>query len=123
LQAYLPTVATIYTTSELPDASFDTVLCALSLGSILDGCKVIAEMRRVLRPGGRPLLPSHIRTSSRLGSAVQRLLEPLAIRFGGDHLLRGPLEHFEAQGFVVERWERYKLGMVERLCARKPGSG
>jgi hypothetical protein len=50
-------------------------------------------------------------------------LEPLAIRFGGDHLLRGPLEHFEAQGFVVECWERYKLGMVERLCARKPGSG
>jgi hypothetical protein len=123
LQAYLPTVATIYTTSELPDASFDTVVRALSLCPILDGCKGISEMRRVLHPGGRPLHPSHIRASSRLGSAVQRLLEPLAIRFDGDHLLRSPLEHFEAQGFVVERWERYKLDMVERLCARKPGSG
>src|SRR5918999_682071 len=52
LQAYLPTVATIYTTAEFPDASFDTLVGALSLCPILDGCKGISEMRRVPRPGG-----------------------------------------------------------------------
>lgn len=110
-------------TLEFPDASFDTVVCTLSLCTIPDDRKAVSEMRRVLRPGGRLLLLDHVRASSRLGRAVQRLLEPLAVKFGGDHLLRRPLEHVQAKGFVVERRERYKLGIVERLCARKTGSG
>jgi hypothetical protein len=80
-------------------------------------------MRRVLRLGGRLLLWDNVRASSRLGRTRQRLLESLAIRFGGDHLLRRPLEQVEAQSFVVEHRERYKLGTVERLDARKPGCG
>jgi len=29
---------------------------------------------------------------------IQRLLDPLAHRFGGDHLLREPLDHLAAEG-------------------------
>jgi ubiquinone/menaquinone biosynthesis C-methylase UbiE len=36
------------------DASFDTVLCALSLCTIPSPAAAVGEMRRVLRPGGRP---------------------------------------------------------------------
>ena len=53
--------------------------------------KAISEMRRELRPDGRLLLLNHVRASSRLGRAVQRLLEPLVIKFDGDHLLRRQL--------------------------------
>jgi ubiquinone/menaquinone biosynthesis C-methylase UbiE len=38
---------------ELPDASFDVVLCALGLMYVPDAARALREMRRALRPGGR----------------------------------------------------------------------
>jgi Methyltransferase domain len=55
-----------------PDESFDTVVCTLSLCGIPDDRKAVAEMKRVLRPGGRLLLLDHVRAASRVGRAVQR---------------------------------------------------
>jgi SAM-dependent methyltransferase len=81
----------------------------------------IAEMKRVLRSGGRLLLLDHVRASSKAWLAAQRMLEPLFWRFSCDHLLRRPLEHVLAEGFKVEQRERYKAGIVERLSARRPG--
>jgi ubiquinone/menaquinone biosynthesis C-methylase UbiE len=103
-----------------PEASFDTVVCTLSLCNIPDDGRAIAEMKRVLRPGGRLLLLDHVRASSKAWLAAQRVLEPLSWRFSGDHLLRRPLEHVLAEGFDVEQRERYKAGIVERLSARRP---
>jgi ubiquinone/menaquinone biosynthesis C-methylase UbiE len=103
------------------DASFDTVVCTLSLCNIPDDRRAIAEMKRVLRPGGRLLLLDHVRASSKVWLAVQRVLEPLPRRFSCEHLLRRPLEHVLAEGFEVEQRERSKAGIVERLSARKPG--
>src|SRR5512132_2716010 len=97
---------------ELPDASFDTVVCTLSLCSIPDDRRAIAEMKRVLRPGGRLLLLDHVRASSKVWLAAQRVLEPLSCRFSCDHLLRRPLAYVLAEGFELEQRERYKAGMV-----------
>jgi ubiquinone/menaquinone biosynthesis C-methylase UbiE len=104
-----------------PDAAFDAVVCTLSLCNIPDDRMAIAEMKRVLRPGGRLLLLDHVRASSKAWLAAQRMLEPLFWRFSCDHLLRRPLEHVLAEGFRVEQRERYKAGIVERLSARMPG--
>ena len=41
---------------DFPDQSFDTVLCALALCTIPDQARALAEMHRVLVPGGRLLL-------------------------------------------------------------------
>ena len=103
------------------DASFDTVVCTLSLCNIPDDRRAVAEMKRVLRPGGRLLLLDHVRASSKAWLAVQRVLQLLSWRFSRDHLLRRPLEHVLAEGFEVEQRERYKAGIVERLSARRPG--
>jgi hypothetical protein len=54
---------------------------------------------------------------------VQRLLAPAFVRFGADDALREPLEPLLAEGFSIELLERSKLGLVERLLARKPGPG
>jgi ubiquinone/menaquinone biosynthesis C-methylase UbiE len=105
---------------ELPDASFDTVVCTLSLCAIPNEQRAIAEMKRVLRPGGRLLLLDHVAAAPPPVRAIQWLLERAAIPLGGEHLRRRPLLQVQAEGFDVERRERYKLGIVERLVARKP---
>jgi ubiquinone/menaquinone biosynthesis C-methylase UbiE len=105
---------------DLPDATFDTVVCTLSLCAIPDQRQAIAEMRRVLRPGGRLLLLDHVAAAPRAARAVQWLLERVTVPLGGEHLRRRPLLQVQDEGFQVERRERSKLGIVERLAARKP---
>jgi ubiquinone/menaquinone biosynthesis C-methylase UbiE len=103
-----------------PDASFDSVVCTLSLCAIPDERRAIAEMTRVLRPGGRLLLLDHVAASAWPVRAVQRLLELVTVPLGGEHFLRRPLLHVQAAGLPIERYDRFKLGTVERLAARKP---
>jgi ubiquinone/menaquinone biosynthesis C-methylase UbiE len=80
----------------------------------------VREAKRVLRPGGRILLAEHVRSPNPVLRTIQRVLEPLAHRFGGDHLLREPTEHLEAEGFELEELRRQKAGWVELVSARKP---
>lgn len=104
---------------ELEDARFDTVVCTLGLCTIPDPRAAIGEAHRVLRPGGRFVYMEHVRSPARSVRFVQRLIEPLTIRFEADHLTREPLEHLAAAGFEVEELERSKWGIVERVAARK----
>jgi ubiquinone/menaquinone biosynthesis C-methylase UbiE len=104
---------------QFPDESFDTVTCTLALCTIPDDRAAVAEARRVLRPGGRLLLLEHVRSPRRTIRAVQRMLDPLAVRFKADHLAREPLEHLTTEGFAIDELERSKLGIVERVAARK----
>lgn len=102
-----------------PDASFDTVVVTLGLCTIPDERRAVAEAHRVLRPGGRFLLLEHVRSPLVPVRAVQRLLDPLAVRFQGCHLTREPLDRLTAEVFAIERVERSKSGIVERVRARK----
>jgi ubiquinone/menaquinone biosynthesis C-methylase UbiE len=103
-----------------PDASFDTVVCTFSLCNIPDQRHAIAEMRRVLKPGGRLVLVDHVVSTNRGLYWLQRGLEKLMLRLSGDHLTRRPYPLVEAAGLTVEDHERTKAGIVERLTARKP---
>jgi ubiquinone/menaquinone biosynthesis C-methylase UbiE len=105
---------------ELPDASFDTVVCTLSLSTIPDERQAVAEMQRVLRPGGRLLLLDHVAAAPQWVRAIQWLLERVTIPLGEEHMRRRPLHQVQAEGFQIEQRERAKLGIVERLAARKP---
>jgi len=103
-----------------PDASFDTVTATLALCTIPDDRQAVTEAVRVLRPDGRLLLLEHVRGHFLTVRLLQSVLNPLTLLLEHDHLLREPLHHVESAGLVVERLERSKLGIVERLAAYKP---
>lgn len=102
------------------DASFDTVVCTLGLCGMPDDRAAVAEMFRVLRPGGKLLILDHIGSDRRWLRLGQRLVEKITVRFG-EHLTRRPLPLVEQAGFDVEHTERLKLGTIERVSATKPG--
>ena len=105
-----------------PDASFDTVVATLTLCSIPDERAAVAEMPRVLRPGGRLFLLDHVASPARPVRAVQRLLDPLLVRFEGDHLLREPDAAVRAAELITDELTRSKWGIVLRLAAHKPAT-
>jgi ubiquinone/menaquinone biosynthesis C-methylase UbiE len=53
----------------LPDNSADTVICTLVLCSVHDPSKVIAEMKRILKPGGKLLFVEHV--AARQGTGLR----------------------------------------------------
>lgn len=107
---------------DFADASFDSVLCTFALCTIPDDRAAVAEVYRVLRPGGRFSLVEHVRSPIRTVRTVQRAIEPLSVRFTADHLTREPLDHLRPAGFEIEDQQRSKWGIVERLAARKPAA-
>jgi hypothetical protein len=42
------------------------------------------------------------------------------VRFSADHVVREPLDYLRPAGFEIEHLERSKMGIVERVVARKP---
>jgi ubiquinone/menaquinone biosynthesis C-methylase UbiE len=107
---------------DFPDETFGTVVMTLALCTIPDDGKAIAEAKRVLRPGGRLILLEHVRSPLLPVRIVQRVLDPVLIRWKGDHLMREPLDWLHAHGFDVQQCERRKWGLIERVIAMKPAS-
>lgn len=71
------------------DASYDAVLCTFSLCTIPDAAQAVAEVRRVLVPGGTFHVLEHGLSRDPGVARWQRRLEPLQRRLlGGCHLTR-----------------------------------
>lgn len=102
------------------DASFDTVVSTFALCSVPDERRALTEAVRVLRPGGRLLLADHVVATHWGLRGLQRLVELISVPWHGEHYTRRPVALLASLGVVVEESERFSLGAVERVRARKP---
>jgi ubiquinone/menaquinone biosynthesis C-methylase UbiE len=84
------------------DASFDTVVATLLLCSVADPAIVLAEVARVLRPGGRFLFLEHVRAHDAGLARWQDRLTPLwKVVAGNCHPNRSTLATLRASPLVV----------------------
>jgi SAM-dependent methyltransferase len=96
------------------DASFDAVVSTLVLCSVPDLPATLAELRRVLRPGGALRLFEHVRSEHAIGARVQSLVNPAwGFMADGCRLDRDTGAAVRAAGFTVEAEE--PLGLRLRL--------
>ncbi|WP_210509092.1 class I SAM-dependent methyltransferase [Naasia sp. SYSU D00057] len=86
----------------LVDDSADTVVASLVLCSVSDQEAALAEIRRVLRPGGLLLFYEHVRSENRLIALAEDAVVPLWRRLAGNcHLNRDTLRVIERAGFRI----------------------
>ena len=102
-----------------PDEAFDTVVCTYALCSVPDEVQAIAEMRRVLKPGGRLILLDHVRSTFAPIFWLQRLYEFIPSRTKGEYMTRRPSVHVRSADFDIRARDRLRAGIVERLVALK----
>jgi SAM-dependent methyltransferase len=80
------------------DGSFDTVVSTLVLCTVGDPRRAVAEVARVLRPGGRLLFIEHVRADQGWRRALQRRsVRPWAAFADGCRCDRPTMETIEAQ--------------------------
>ena len=96
----------------LDDASCDGALSTFTLCTIPDVGRALAEIRRVLRPGGRFHFLEHGLSPDDSVARWQRRFEPAQKLFaGGCHLTRCPVQLVADAGFAIARTEsRYASG-------------
>jgi SAM-dependent methyltransferase len=92
---------------DLPDGTADTVVCSWVLCTVADPSVVLAEIRRILRPGGRLLVVEHVAAPAGTATAaVQRLLSrPWRWLFEGCNLRRDTETAIRDAGFRDVRLE------------------
>jgi SAM-dependent methyltransferase len=89
------------------DASLDNAVASLVLCSVPDQRRALAEVRRVLVPGGQLRYYEHVRSGGVKG-VVQDAVRPLWTRLaGGCHPNRRTGDAIRAAGFVVDDEDRF----------------
>jgi ubiquinone/menaquinone biosynthesis C-methylase UbiE len=103
------------------DGAFDTVVSGLVLCSVAEPVRALAEVRRVLRPGGRLRVLEHVRASGRTAAWLQdRVQAAWTWVTGGCHPNRETETTVLAAGFEVDAATRRAQGDMRRFEARKP---
>ena len=101
------------------DCSCDSVVCTYALCSVRDDAAAIAEMHRVLKPGGHLILVDHVRSSIPPIFWLQWLYEFIPRRTKGEYSTRRPAVHVMNGNFEIQARDRLRAGIVERLVAVK----
>jgi ubiquinone/menaquinone biosynthesis C-methylase UbiE len=92
------------------DASFDAAVVAQVLCSVPDQATALAELRRILKPGGELRFYEHVLARQPRLARFQRLVGRVTPRLaGGCHPDRDTGRTIEEAGFAIERCRRFNF--------------
>lgn len=98
------------------DDSFDAAVLSLVLCSIADPGRALAELRRVVIPGGLIRFYEHVRSAQPIIGVVEDIVTPLWSAFAaGCHLNRDAPAIIEAAGFEITELERFPFAGVTHV--------
>jgi SAM-dependent methyltransferase len=100
-----------------PYAGVEAVVASLVLCTVTDPGQALAEVRRVLGPGGRLRFYEHVRaTDPRLARWQDRLERPWGWLVGGCHPNRDTVAAIAAAGLQVVQLDRFGLKAMPPLA-------
>jgi ubiquinone/menaquinone biosynthesis C-methylase UbiE len=93
------------------EAGFDAAVCSLMLCSVADQSRALAELRRVIRPGGELRFYEHVAAERPAGLRLQRFADATFWPriSGGCHMARDTVAAIAAAGFEISDHERFSF--------------
>jgi SAM-dependent methyltransferase len=96
------------------DDSFDAAFATLVFCSVASPPEAFAELRRVVRAGGRVVLLEHVRPEGLLGPVFDAF-SFFTVRLFRDHFNRRTAEEARRAGLRLLRVERHALGIIQLI--------
>jgi ubiquinone/menaquinone biosynthesis C-methylase UbiE len=96
------------------DDTFDAAFATLVFCSVASPPRAFAELRRVVRTGGRVVLLEHVRPAGLLGFVFDAISR-LTVRLFEDHFNRRTAEEAERAGLRVIGVEPHALGIIQLI--------
>jgi ubiquinone/menaquinone biosynthesis C-methylase UbiE len=92
-----------------PDAGMEAAVASLVLCSVPDQARALAELRRVLRPGGKLRFFEHVQADISGLARAQRLADVIWPTLGGCHTSRDTLTAITTAGFQLISIRRFRF--------------
>jgi SAM-dependent methyltransferase len=92
-----------------PDAGMEAAVASLVLCSVPDQARALAELRRVLRPGGKLRFFEHVQADISGLARAQRLADVIWPTVGGCHTSRDTLTAITTAGFQLISIRRFRF--------------
>lgn len=111
-RASVPITVVQGTAEGLPagDAEFDAAVASLVLCSVHDPAQALAEVQRVLRPGGELRFYEHLRSHHAGLARYQRVVDSFwPYLAGGCHVDRPTADTIEAAGFTMDKLRHFRF--------------
>lgn len=103
----------------LDSESFDTVLASFVFCNVPKPKQALMECYRVLKPGGRLILLEHMKSDKMILNKLMNWLNPITVKFLGDHINRDTLSLVDEVGFKKPIVENLFIDIVRLIVAER----